>query len=54
MSFLVDLDWLILVPVLTVIGFLLFRYITQYQNPAKKRQFELVKISDGLLKYKRE
>lgn len=54
MSFLVDLDWLILVPVLTVIGFLLFRYITQYQNPAKKLQFELVKISDGLLKYKKE
>ena len=54
MSFLVDLDWLILVPVLTVICFLLSRFIIQYQNPAKKLQFELVKISDGLLKYKKE
>lgn len=54
MSFLVNLNWLILVPVLAVIGFLLSRFITQYQNPAKKLQLELVKIAEGLQKYKKE
>lgn len=41
-------------PVLIVISFLLFRFVTQYQNPAKKLQFELVKIADGLQKYKKD
>ncbi|KXW55388.1 anti-phage ZorAB system protein ZorA [Ferrovum sp. PN-J185] len=54
MSFLGNLNWLILAPVLAVIGFLLSRFITQYQNPAKKLQLELVKIADGLQKYKKE
>lgn len=54
MSFLVNLNWLILVPVLAVIGFLLSRFFTQYQNPAKKLQLELIKIAEGLQKYKKE
>lgn len=41
-------------PVLIVIGFLLSRFVTQYQNPAKKLQFELEKIADGLQKYKKD
>ena len=41
-------------PVLIVISFLLSRFVTQYQNPAKKLQFELAKIADGLQKYKKE
>ena len=39
---------------LIVIGFLLSRFVTQYQNPAKKLQFELEKIADGLQKYKKD
>ncbi len=41
-------------PVLIVISFLLSRFVTQYQNPAKKLQFELEKIADGLQKYKKD
>ena len=54
MSFLVNLNWLVLAPVFAVIGFLIFRYITKYQNPAKNLQFELIKIADSLQKYKKE
>jgi hypothetical protein len=54
MSFLVNLNWLVLAPVFAVIGFLVFRYITKYQNPAKNLQFELIKIADSLQKYKKE
>lgn len=54
MNFLLNLNWFILAPVLIVITFLLSRFVTQYQNPAKKLQFELVKIADGLQKYKKE
>lgn len=54
MNFFLSLNWFILAPVLIVISFLLFRFVTQYQNPAKKLQFELVKIADGLQKYKKD
>jgi uncharacterized membrane-anchored protein YhcB (DUF1043 family) len=54
MNFLLSLNWFILAPVLIVIGFLLSRFVTQYQNPAKKLQFELEKIADGLQKYKKD
>ena len=54
MNFLLNLNWFILAPVLMVISFLLSRFVTQYQNPAKKLQFELAKIADGLQKYKKE
>ena len=54
MNFLLSLNWFILAPVLIVISFLLSRFVTQYQNPAKKLQFELAKIADGLQKYKKE
>jgi len=53
MSFFRDLNWFILVPVVLVIGFLISRFISQYQNPAKKLQAELLKISDALLLYKK-
>jgi hypothetical protein len=54
MNFLLSLNWFILAPVLIVISFLLSRFVTQYQNPAKKLQFELEKIADGLQKYKKD
>ena len=54
MSFLNNLNWLVLAPVLTAISFLLVRFILQYQIPAKKLQLELIKISGGLQAYKRE
>jgi hypothetical protein len=54
MSFLVHLNWLILAPVVGIIGYLLFQFIAQYLRPAKKLQLELIKIADGLLKYKKE
>ena len=54
MSFLNNLNWLVLAPVLTAITFLLVRFILQYQIPAKKLQLELIKISGGLQAYKRE
>jgi hypothetical protein len=54
MNFLLSLNWFILAPVLIVISFLLSRFVTQYQKPAKKLQFELEKIADGLQKYKKD
>ena len=54
MSFLNNLNWLVLAPVLTAISFPLVRFILQYQIPAKKLQLELIKISGGLQAYKRE
>lgn len=54
MNFLLSLNWFILAPVLIVISFLLSRFFTQYQKPAKKLQFELEKIADGLQKYKKD
>jgi len=43
-----------LVPVLIVICFLLSRFVTQYQNPAKKLLVELERIAEGLQKYKKD
>jgi hypothetical protein len=54
MSFLENLNWIILAPVLAFILFLITRFIFKYQKPAKKLQFELAKIADGLQKYKKE
>jgi ABC-type transporter Mla subunit MlaD len=54
MSFLINLNWYVLAPVLAFIAFLILRFITQYQNPAKKLQFELIKIAEGLQKYKKD
>ena len=54
MNFLLSLNWFILAPVLIVISFLLSRFVTQYQKPAKKLQFELEKIAYGLQNYKKD
>ncbi len=54
MNFLLNLNWFILVPVLIVICFLLSRFVTQYQNPAKKLLVELERIAEGLQKYKKD
>ena len=54
MNFIQNLNWIILGPVLFVISFLLLRYVTQYQGPAGKLQYQLVKIADGLAKFKKQ
>jgi hypothetical protein len=54
MNFFGNLNWFILVPVFIVIGFLIMRFITHYQNPAKKLQIELDSIAKKLAQYKKE
>lgn len=54
MDFFINLNWVILGPVLSAIFFFLFRFITRYQNPAKKLQIELFKIANQLQQYKNE
>lgn len=54
MNFILSLNWIILAPVLIAISFLMSRFVTQYQKPAKKLQFELKKIADSLQKYKKD
>jgi hypothetical protein len=54
MNFFDNLNWFVLGPVLAAICFLLFRFVAQYQNPAKRLQRELINIAEGLQKYKKE
>lgn len=54
MNFFGNLNWFILVPVFIVIGFLIMRFVTHYQNPAKKLQNELDKIAKKLAQFKKE
>lgn len=54
MEFLLTLNFYILVPLLSVIIYLLIQYYKQYHLPAQQLQRELREISDKLLKYKKE
>lgn len=51
---LIQLNWIILIPLFLIIGFLISRFVTRFYNPAKKIQSHLVKIAEGLQKYKKE
>jgi hypothetical protein len=54
MNFFDNLNWFVLGPVLAAICFLLFRFVAQYQNPAKRLQRELINIAERLQKYKKD